>query len=232
MSEQRAPEIQPFYYNLDSVFQAKLDFSLQGVINAVAVMLIMGHEPSVPRLENVLRNIFKDPGAKRDRTSDLTCSRCGQKFEAKAKHHDRFFYIGPDLLEKYAAEESVIVFSFPSRILAVKAKELYLRRQLASPGKNRDGEPYLDFSGVKIPAILEIRRRKKCSWDPSKINWENVVGSSGPYERSEDVDNPDFKAMLRDLQGHKGKLNRDDYFYWAFENRAIVGRKRLKQKSS
>lgn len=163
MSEQRAPEIQSFCYNLDSVFQAKLDFSLQGVLNAVAVMLIMGHEPSVDRLENVLRNIFKDPGAKRDRTSDLVCTRCGQRFEAKAKRQDRFFYVGPDLLKKYAAEDSVIVFTFPSRILAVKAKELYRCREQASPGRNRDGEPFLDFYGLRIPMILEIRRRKRCS---------------------------------------------------------------------
>ena len=159
----KTSEVQSFYYNLYSVFQAKLAFSLQGVINAAAVMLILGHEPSTPRLENVLRNVFKDPGAKRDRTSDLICTWCGQRFEAKAKRQDRFFYVGPDLLEKYAAEESVIVFTFPSRILAVKAKELYVRRQQASLGRNRDGEPFLDFSGLRIPAILEIRRRKSCA---------------------------------------------------------------------
>jgi len=164
----KTSEVQSFYYNLDSVFQAKLDFSLQGVINAAAVMLILGHEPSTSRLENVLRNVFKDPGAKRDRTSDLICTRCGQRFEAKAKRQDKYFYIGPDLLEKYAVEESVIVFTFPSRILAVKAKELYERRQQASPGRNRYGEPFLDFSGLRIPAILEIRRRKNCANVPSR----------------------------------------------------------------
>jgi hypothetical protein len=140
-----------------------LDFSLQGIVNAAAVMLTLGHEPSVHKLENVLRTIFKDPRAKRDYTSDLICARCGQRFEAKAKKSDRFFFVGPNLLEKYAAEDSVLVFSFPSRILAVKAKELYVRRQLASPGRNRDGEPYLDFSSVKVPVILEIRRHKECS---------------------------------------------------------------------
>lgn len=164
----KTSEVQSFCYNLDSVFQAKLDFSLQGVINAAAVMLIMGHKPSTPRLENVLRNIFKDPGAKRDRTSDLICTRCGQRFEAKAKRQDRFFYVGPDLLEKYAAEDAIIVFTFPSRILAIRAKELYERRQLASPGRNRDEEPFLDFSALRIPVILEIRRRKNCANVPSR----------------------------------------------------------------
>jgi hypothetical protein len=131
-------------------------------------MLILGHEPSTPRLENVLRNVFKDPGAKRDRTSDLICTWCGQRFEAKAKHQDRFFYVGPDLLEKYAAEDAIIVFTFPSRIFAIRAKELYVRRQLASSGWNRDGEPFLDFSALRIPAILEISRRKSCANVPSR----------------------------------------------------------------
>jgi len=158
----KTSKVQSFCYNLDSVFQAKLDFASQGVINAAAVMLILGHEPSTPRLENVLRSIFKDPGAKRDRSSDLICSRCGQRFDAKAKSKDKYFYVGPDLLERYAAEDSIIVFTFPRRVLAVKARELYNRRQSAIPGRNRDGEPFLDFSPVNVSAILEIRRRQKC----------------------------------------------------------------------
>jgi len=162
MSEERPAPIVPFNFNPNHVFQSKLDFSQQGIVNAISVMLILGHEPGISRLENVCNTIFKDPGAKRDRTSDLVCARCGQRFEAKAKHQDRFFYIGPDLLKEYVAEDSVVVFTFPSRILAVKAKELYLRRQLASPGWNRDGEPFLDFFGLKLRAILEIRRRKTC----------------------------------------------------------------------
>ena len=165
MSKQRPVPVPFVPLNLkpDSIFQARLDFSLRGVINAASVMLILGHEPATPKLENVLRNIFKDPGAKRDYTSDLICARCGQRFEAKAKKSDRFFFVGPNLLEKYAAEDSLLVFSFPIRILAVKAKDLYVHRQLASPGRNRYGEPFLDFSGVKVPVILEIRRYKECS---------------------------------------------------------------------
>jgi len=44
--------------------------------------------------------------------------------------------------------------------------------------------------------------------------------------RSEDVDNPEFKAMVRDLANHDGKLTRNGYFYWLFPNRKTVGRKR------
>jgi len=64
------------------------------------------------------------------------------------------------------------------------------------------------------------------SWNPEKIKWVWVEGTSGLYERSEDVDNVEFKAMLRDLDDHKGKFQREGYFYWAFQKAAVVGRKR------
>jgi len=35
-----------------------------------------------------------------------------------------------------------------------------------------------------------------------------------------------FKAMLRDLANHNGKLMRDGYFYWVYKNGATVGRKK------
>lgn len=163
-----AAPLMPFNFNSDPRFQFKLDFSLQGIVNVISVMLILGHEPGTSRLENVCNNIFKDPAAKRDRTSDLVCSRCGQRFEAKAKSDDRFFYVGPDLLKKYTAEDAIIVFSFPNKILAVKAKQLYARRHLARLGWNCDREPFLDFYGLKIPTILEIRRRQRCR-SPQKL---------------------------------------------------------------
>jgi len=64
------------------------------------------------------------------------------------------------------------------------------------------------------------------SWDPSKITWQQAEGSKGVYERSEDVNNPEFKAMLKDLQGHGGKMSRNGYFLWVFQNGTTVGRKR------
>ncbi|MGQ9642196.1 MAG: hypothetical protein ACUVUF_08825, partial [Candidatus Bathycorpusculaceae bacterium] len=52
----------------------------------------------------------------------------------------------------------------------------------------------------------------KPSWNPEAIKWEQAEGSSGPYERSEDVDNPEFKAVLKDLAAHNGRLTRDGFF--------------------
>jgi len=68
----------------------------------------------------------------------------------------------------------------------------------------------------------------KFMWNPDKIKWVQAEGASGPYERSEDVDNPEFKLMMKDLTEHKGKFRRGDYFYWAFQRANVVGRKKVK----
>lgn len=64
------------------------------------------------------------------------------------------------------------------------------------------------------------------SWDPAKIQWTQTEGSKGPYERSEDTANPDFKRLIKDLTAHQGKLTRNGHFYWLFQNGFTVGRKK------
>jgi len=70
-------------------------------------------------------------------------------------------------------------------------------------------------------------KEDKPSWDPSKIKWEEAEGPKGKFERSEDVNNLDFKALVKDLADHKGKLTHENSFYWLFENGVTVGRKKL-----
>lgn len=73
------------------------------------------------------------------------------------------------------------------------------------------------------------QKTAKFSWNPDSIKWVKIQGLKGEYEKSEDVDNPQFKAMLQDLAKHKGKLIRDGFFYWTYKNGSTVGRKhRLK----
>ena len=74
--------------------------------------------------------------------------------------------------------------------------------------------------------IGKMKGVKVWSWDPSKIKWEKASGLKGEFERSEDINNPEFKKMLKDLGEHKGKLTRDGMFYWTFKNGSVVGRKR------
>lgn len=64
--------------------------------------------------------------------------------------------------------------------------------------------------------------------DSDKIRWEQATGPSGSYERSEDVNNPEFKALLKDLMAHNGKLTRECWFYWVFGNNSTIGRKKRK----
>jgi hypothetical protein len=88
---------------------------------------------------------------------------------------------------------------------------------------------FLNAVEAGIASARQIIKEAKVGWDPERIKWEQAEGQSGPYERSEDTDNPEFKAMLKDLQAHSGRLTREGWFYWVFQNGAMVGRKKRNQ---
>lgn len=92
-------------------------------------------------------------------------------------------------------------------------------------------EALTDFLNAVEAGIEAARQRiktDKALWDPSKIQWTQANGPSGSYERSEDVNSLDFKALLKDLEAHNGKLTHADYFYWKFSKSAVIGRKKRK----
>lgn len=95
----------------------------------------------------------------------------------------------------------------------------------------------VDFVNALESACVNLKRqitkdtKEKSSWNPNAIKWSEAEGQNGKYERSEDTDNPQFKAMLKDLADHNGKLNREGYFYWTFKNGSTVGRKKREVKS-
>jgi len=66
------------------------------------------------------------------------------------------------------------------------------------------------------------------SWSPLRIPWKTAEGEKGPYERAEDPENPEFRALVKDLQDHKKGLTRDGLFYWLFTDGKIVGRKKVR----
>lgn len=68
----------------------------------------------------------------------------------------------------------------------------------------------------------------RSTWNSEKILWKEQTGPKGIYFRSDDVNNPEFKTMFRDLQSHQGKMYRDGCFYWVFQNQKAVGRKEKK----
>ena len=91
----------------------------------------------------------------------------------------------------------------------------------------------LDLADAFESASVKLRRRCKefgdknqCKWNPDDINWVKTQGSRGEYERSEDLADPQFKTMLKDLTGRGGKALRQGYFYWVFKEGSVVGRKK------
>jgi len=90
----------------------------------------------------------------------------------------------------------------------------------------------LEALAINVKHQIEALTQPKPKWDPSNIKWEQAEGSSGPYERSEDVNSIDFKEAIEDLAEHNGKLSRKEadgtWFYWKFQKSPIIGRKRTK----
>ena len=85
----------------------------------------------------------------------------------------------------------------------------------------------LEASCVKLRSQIEkLHGSRIWSWNPGKIQWSKAQGERGEYERSEDVNSLDFKALLKDLAEHKGSLTHDGWFYWTFKNGSTVGRKK------
>lgn len=88
-----------------------------------------------------------------------------------------------------------------------------------------------DFLNSCEAGIIAARQRIKSAkglWDASKIRWSQAEGPKGPYQLSGDENNPEFKAMLKDLTAHGGKLTGEGWFYWAFKSGSTVGRKKQK----
>jgi hypothetical protein len=91
--------------------------------------------------------------------------------------------------------------------------------------KLRIGEIYLSKDSSSPPSTAPAQE-EAWTWNPEKIPWVEKTGPKGQYDQSEDVNNPEFKALLKDLSAHEGKLTRDGCFYWVFQNGSTVGRKK------
>ena len=78
----------------------------------------------------------------------------------------------------------------------------------------------------QIAKLVGVEGKSKFSRNPDNIKWEKAQGFRGEFERSEDLNNSEFKALLKDLAQHNGKLTRNGWFYWTFRNGSTVGRKK------
>ena len=97
-------------------------------------------------------------------------------------------------------------------------------------------ESVIDFCNGLEALAVNLRRQvqgfakgggpPRWNWNPDKIQWYAAEGFKGKYERSEDLNNLQFKVMLKNLAEHEGTLTREGLFYWVFKNGAVVGRKK------
>jgi hypothetical protein len=77
-----------------------------------------------------------------------------------------------------------------------------------------------------LETMQQSGSKRAYAWTPEKIQWSDKTGEKGPFQISEDANNPEFRELLKDLAAHKGKLFRDHFFYWTFQNGSTVGRKK------
>ena len=80
--------------------------------------------------------------------------------------------------------------------------------------------------------IAELTGVKEQHYDVNKIKWVLSEGYKGQYEKSEDFNSLNHKSLLKDLQEHKGKMTKDGWFYWVFENGSTIGRKKKQPKQA
>jgi hypothetical protein len=105
-------------------------------------------------------------------------------------------------------------------------------------------EEIIDFcNGLEALAVklrTQIKKMlgtaEKWNWNPDKIKWEKAEGFKGAYERypleGEKAEaTSDYKNLLEDLKRHGGRLTRNGYFYWLFEDSATIGRKKRERKA-
>ena len=62
--------------------------------------------------------------------------------------------------------------------------------------------------------------------DAEEIVFTRLMGTKGEYEKSEDFENPRFKALKTTLQAHNGTMTADGFFLWIFPDGKAIGRKR------
>lgn len=120
--------------------------------------------------------------------------------------------------ETVRASEDFVIFleDFYDYLNALEASIVTLKTQIAKLVGATDAE--------------EDKKKPKFCWNPDAIKWEKAEGFKGSYERSEDVNNPEYKALVKELAQHGGRLTREGWFYWLFKNGYVVGRKQQEAK--
>jgi hypothetical protein len=94
----------------------------------------------------------------------------------------------------------------------------------ATLAKLRDG-----FNGMAMALDELIQQESKTvmkEYDPEKIKWIDANGAKGPYQKSDDANNLEFKALRKDLADHKGFLQFKGFQYWVMQDGNTIARRK------
>lgn len=90
----------------------------------------------------------------------------------------------------------------------------------------------VDFANALEAAIINLKKNVKDlaqfkEYDLEEIAWNEAQGEKGPYEKTDDVNNDHYKALIKDLKTHGGKFRKAGYFVWLFRDNKTIGRKKV-----
>lgn len=94
-----------------------------------------------------------------------------------------------------------------------------------------------NLNGAAMALDEFIQQKSKVvlrSYDVSKITWAKRTGQKGDFELCDAIsnkDSSDYKALLEDLNEHKGQVSKDGLFYWLFTDGKTIGRKSQTKKA-
>ena len=91
----------------------------------------------------------------------------------------------------------------------------------------RDG---LKMATDGINKIVESTEPKDTpQYDLKNIKTERTEGRNGFYDKAVTQDGQDYQNLIADLKAHEGKLTRDGFFCWLFDDGKTVGMKPSKR---
>jgi hypothetical protein len=73
---------------------------------------------------------------------------------------------------------------------------------------------------------------KELQYDVMKVVTRQTEGPNGIYLKvtaADNQNNPDYLALVEDLKAHNGKLTRQGYFCWSFDDQKTCGMKLSKK---
>ncbi len=100
-----------------------------------------------------------------------------------------------------------------------------MEKQIEALVKIRDACTMLS-EGIDEYINSQAPKDNPTKWVPEKIQWQTANGGNGPYEKAVEQDGEDYKQLIQHLQQSKGKLSRNGLFYWLFDDKKTVGRKK------